>query len=91
MSRLIVTRKRGGRVRIGKGGKITVEILEISRDQVKILIDAPRTIPILREELFLRERPRKGYGWLDSFFFWVKQLLRSISRAFRTMRRRQER
>jgi len=47
---LVLTRKRNQEIMLGDDIKITV--LEISEDAVKIGIDAPRDITILRSELY---------------------------------------
>lgn len=49
---LTLTRKSGERIRIGHDIIITVR--EISGNQVKIGIDAPRNIQVFREELYLK-------------------------------------
>lgn len=46
---LVITRQTGDSLLIGEDIKITV--LEVSGDRVKIGIDAPRSIPILRSEV----------------------------------------
>lgn len=46
---LILTRKSGQSFQIGENIKVT--ITEISGDKVKIGIDAPQTLRVLREEL----------------------------------------
>jgi carbon storage regulator len=47
---LVLTRKTGERIRIGDA--ISIRILEISRGQVKIAIDAPREVAVHREEIW---------------------------------------
>ncbi len=51
---LVITRKGGEGLRIGENVRITV--VETSRDRVKIGIEAPNNIRIIREELFDTER-----------------------------------
>jgi len=46
---LVITRQTGDSLLIGEDIKITV--LEVSGDRVKIGIDAPRSVPILRSEV----------------------------------------
>lgn len=46
---LVLTRKVGERLRIGED--IVVEILRMKGNQVRIGIDAPREVPIVRDEL----------------------------------------
>lgn len=48
---LILQRKKNQSVIIGDDIKIT--ILDVSNEQVKIAIDAPKSVPIVREELLL--------------------------------------
>jgi len=50
---LALSRKVGETILIGDQIKITVTRVE--RDTVRLSIDAPREIPILREELLTRE------------------------------------
>ncbi len=45
---LVLTRKAGQRIVIGD---ITVHIAEIRHNRIRVAIDAPRDIPILRAEL----------------------------------------
>lgn len=51
---LVITRKGGEGLRIGEDVRITV--VETSRDRVKIGIEAPNSVRIIREELFDTER-----------------------------------
>lgn len=56
---LIVSRKVNEEVVIGKEGNIVVKVISISRNVIRIGIEAPEDIPILRRELLDRE-PNKG-------------------------------
>lgn len=56
---LIVSRKVNEEVIIGKEGNIVVKVISISRNVIRIGIEAPEDIPILRRELLDRE-PNKG-------------------------------
>lgn len=47
---LIVTRRPGERIMLGSD--ITVEVMEIAGNNVRIGIDAPRSVPVYREELW---------------------------------------
>lgn len=66
---LVLTRKRDESIIIGDHIKITV--VEIRGDQVKLGIDAPRSIPVHREEVYkeIQEENRraalKGGGELE--------------------------
>ncbi len=52
---LIINLRQNGKVIIGAGrNKITVSVEKIFSDQVKLGIDAPREIPIHREELLAK-------------------------------------
>ncbi|MCP4782796.1 MAG: carbon storage regulator [Fuerstiella sp.] len=48
---LVLSRKRGERIRIGDD--ITIVVTDICLTKVKLAIEAPRSIKILREELSL--------------------------------------
>lgn len=48
---LVLTRKTGQKLLIGSN--IEVKILETHGDSVKIGIEAPKSVPIYREELYL--------------------------------------
>lgn len=49
---LVLSRKQGERVVIG--GQVVVTVLEIRADRVRLAFDAPREIPIHREEVYQR-------------------------------------
>ena len=49
---LIIGRKRNEKIRLGEKGEITIMIVDIRGDQVQIGIDAPRSIPVHREEIY---------------------------------------
>ncbi len=49
---LVLTRKIGESIRINNN--ISITIMEVDGRSVKIAIDAPRSIPIHREEIFQR-------------------------------------
>lgn len=51
---LVITRKNGEGLRIGENVRITV--VETAKDRVKIGIDAPKDVRIIRDELFDTER-----------------------------------
>lgn len=55
---LVITRKPGEAIQIGD--TITVTVLQIqSPDRVRIGIDAPREVPVIRDELLKRKAPQK--------------------------------
>ena len=47
---LIVTRRPGERIMLGQD--ITIEVMEIAGNSVRIGIAAPRSVPVYREELW---------------------------------------
>ena len=47
---LIITRRPGERIMIGND--ITVEVMEVAGNTARIGIDAPRSLPVYREELW---------------------------------------
>jgi len=49
---LALTRKKGESIIIGD--EITITVLSVSGESVKIGIDAPRHIPVNRQEIFLQ-------------------------------------
>jgi carbon storage regulator len=49
---LVLTRKKEETIRIGSD--ITVKIIDIDNRQVKLGIEAPKHIPVNREEIYLR-------------------------------------
>ncbi len=49
---LILSRKLGERIRIGEGdGAIWITVHDIDRGKIRLGIEAPRDVPIHREEL----------------------------------------
>ena len=47
---LVLTRRLGEMIRIGDD--ISIRVLDIQRGQVRVAIDAPREIPVHREEVY---------------------------------------
>jgi carbon storage regulator len=47
---LIITRRPGEKVMVGDD--IVVEVIEVSGSSVRIGIDAPRSVPVYREEIW---------------------------------------
>lgn len=56
---LVLTRSVGERLIIGDG-EITLTILDVRGNQVRIGIDAPKSVPVHREEIFLRIQAETG-------------------------------
>ncbi len=48
---LVLTRKRGEALVLGDD--IVIRVLEVSGDTIRLGIDAPRTVAVLREEVWL--------------------------------------
>ena len=57
---LVLTRRLGEVIRIGDD--ISIRVLDIQRGQVRVAIDAPREVPIHREEIYqqVQEENRKA-------------------------------
>jgi carbon storage regulator len=51
---LILTRRQGERLRIGE--EITVTVLRVTGNQVRLGVDAPREVAVDREEIAERKR-----------------------------------
>ncbi len=49
---LVLTRKSGQKLRIGN--RIVITVLDCSSGQIKIGVEAPKEIPIYREEVYSR-------------------------------------
>ena len=62
---LILTRRVGESVVIGED--VTVTVLGVKGNQVRIGINAPKTVAVHREEIF--ERIKSGQGAADAFDF----------------------
>lgn len=50
---LVLSRNLGKKLMIGPNQEITITVLEINENQVKLGIEAERTIPIVREEILI--------------------------------------
>ena len=55
MGRLILTRKKGQSILIGDD--IVVEIIDVDGGHVKVVVDAPDEVLVLREELAGQDAP----------------------------------
>jgi carbon storage regulator len=54
---LVLTRRQGERIIIGEGAeRIEIMVTRIDGDKVRIGIEAPRHVPIRREEVLLKKR-----------------------------------
>ncbi|MDF1795255.1 MAG: carbon storage regulator CsrA [Coxiellaceae bacterium] len=49
---LVLTRSVGDRLIIGDDAEITLNVLDIRGNQVRIGINAPKTVPVHREEIY---------------------------------------
>jgi len=49
---LVLSRRPGETLRLGEHGHITITILGVKGNQVRIGIDAPRDMPVHRQEIF---------------------------------------
>ena len=52
MGNLILTRKVGESIFIGDKAQINISVLGIKGAQVRIAIDAPKNVPVHREEIY---------------------------------------
>lgn len=59
MPNLCLTRRVGERISIADG-EITIEVVKIGLSQVRILITAPRDIPVVRSELLERDERERN-------------------------------
>jgi len=57
---LVLSRKRSERIVIGSS--ILITVVKVDGNQVRLGIEAPDTLPILRAELLSREPRRTGVG-----------------------------
>ena len=84
---LVLTRKSEQKIRIGKDVVITV--LKVQGDQVSIGIEAPRSLPIYREEI-LKAIMEENAGAAENEPINIseqKQAMSSISKAFRARKK----
>jgi carbon storage regulator len=58
MSWLILTRKIGEKLMIGDD--VTLTVLGISGNQVRVGVDAPKSVAVDREEIWLRKQESKN-------------------------------
>ena len=57
---LVLTRRVGETIVIGKDGDITATILGVKGNQVKLGLNAPDDVPVHREEIYKRIRDENG-------------------------------
>lgn len=57
MTMLILTRRIGENIRIGT--KVSITVFEVKGDQVKVGVDAPKSISVHREEIYLRIKKKR--------------------------------
>ncbi|WP_444908461.1 carbon storage regulator CsrA [Microbulbifer sp. TRSA005] len=55
---LILKRRTGENLRIG--ANVSVTVLEVKGNQVKIGIRAPKSLPVHREEVYIREKKERA-------------------------------
>ena len=57
---LVLSRKLGEQITIGEGAnKVVITVVDIDRGKIRIGIDAPREVPIYRNELLKDGEPPK--------------------------------
>ena len=59
---LVLSRRVGSAIIIGEEGDIVITVLGINDRQVRLGIDAPKDIPVHREEIFERIQAEKANG-----------------------------
>jgi carbon storage regulator len=57
---LVLSRKLGEKIFIGD--TICITVVDIDRGKIRLGIDAPKDVPIAREELLRFDDPRRGCG-----------------------------
>jgi carbon storage regulator len=55
---LIVTRRPGERVMVGD--QVVITVIEVKGSSVRIGIDAPRAVPVYREEIYAAMQQNRG-------------------------------
>jgi carbon storage regulator len=55
---LVLSRKLGEKIQISEN--ITITVLEIDRGKIRLGIDAPRSVTVLRQELANQSLPRQS-------------------------------
>ena len=58
---LILSRHKNKRIMIGEGDeRITITVIDIREDKVRLGIEAPRSVPVHREEVYELIRGERG-------------------------------
>jgi carbon storage regulator len=57
---LIITRKPGERIMLGDD--VIVEVIEVTGSSVRVGIEAPRELPVYREEIWALNKARDAAG-----------------------------
>lgn len=81
---LVLTRRLGEAIRIGD--EITIRVLEVRRGQVRLSIDAPRDVPVHREEIWELVRSENQYAAVAARKLDPARLWRSSQKKQRARR-----
>ena len=75
---LVLTRKTGEAINIG--GEITVRIMEVSGRTVRIGVEAPKSTPIHREEIYskIQEENIAASGWKEIELSGMDRLMKTL-------------
>jgi carbon storage regulator len=57
---LVLSRKKGERIRIGED--VTIVVVEIGHDKIRLGIEAPREVAVHREEVYLAIQKEQSDG-----------------------------
>ena len=60
---LIITRRQGEKIMLGDD--IVVEVIAVSGSSVRLGIDAPRTVPVYREEIWIAVKEEQAASPTD--------------------------
>ncbi|MFP4055869.1 MAG: carbon storage regulator CsrA [Candidatus Brocadiia bacterium] len=71
---LVLTRRKGESIVLGDS--VEIHVLEISRHQVKLGVQAPRAVPVYRKEIYdqIREENRAAASSSDSQVLGIGKL-----------------
>lgn len=73
---LVLTRKSEQKIIIGKD--IIITVLKVQGDQVSIGIEAPKSVQILREEIFLEIQRENTAGMINKEAVDMKSIAQSL-------------